>query len=273
MTPAYSTLVSDRRTLAADLAELGLPAGRDVLIHCSMRRIGHITGGPATLLNAVQDVVGPAATVVVPTQTAHNSTTSPFFQYATRGMDAAAVADFEATMEGFDPDRSPSYGMGAFAEHVRRQHGAVRSAHPQTSFAAIGPNAVALMAVHDLDSHLGERSPLAALYASNAVTLLLGVGYESCTTLHLAEYRLPRPVPTRPYTCYVNVDGKRVRCEFLAADLDDGPFLKLGAALDQEPYVASGRVGEATARIIPIRNTVDFAIGWMAHQSQPIFMN
>ncbi len=89
----------------------------------------------------------------------------------------------------------PSQRMGVLAEYVRCAPGAVRSDHPQTSFAALGPRARQLTDGHDLTCHLGERSPVGGLYAADGQILLLGLGYEACTALHLAEYRLPVPPP------------------------------------------------------------------------------
>jgi aminoglycoside 3-N-acetyltransferase len=119
------------------------------------------------------------------------------------------------------------------------------------------------MAVHDLDCHLGERSPLAALYWADAYLLLLGVGFESCTGLHLAEYRMKQPAAERAYTCFVMDRGRRVRLDFLAPEVDDGDFGELGTSLSREPSVRIGQVGGARAVVVPMRAAVDFAIGWM----------
>ncbi|MGN9777996.1 aminoglycoside N(3)-acetyltransferase [Micromonospora sp. H33] len=254
-----------RAGLAADLRALGLPIGATVLVHASLRRIGPVAGGPAALSTALREVLGAAGTVVVPTQTAGNSITSPAFRAATAGLTAREAAEMEARIPPFDPDRSPSQGMGALAEYVRRQPGAMRSRHPQTSFAALGPAAATLTTVHDLDCHLGERSPLGALYAADAHVLLLGVDYAVCTAFHLAEYRLARPAARRPYRCYIRDDaGRRVRRDFLALDLDDSDFPRIGAALDGRPEVRRGRVGAGTGRLLPMRTAVDFAGRWMS---------
>jgi aminoglycoside 3-N-acetyltransferase len=256
-------LIHDRWTLAADLTRLGLAAGRDVLVHASMRQIGRIEGGAAALAHAILDIIGPTATLVVPTQTAGNSTTSRAYRHATKGMDDAERAAYEESIAGFDPATSPSHDMGALAEYVRRHPDSVRSAHPQTSFAALGRSAAQMMAVHDLDSHLGERSPLAALYATDAQVLLLGVGYDVCIAFHLAEYRLPVPVARRAYTCFVMRDERRVRVDFEAEDIYDHDFGALGAALARTGEVRTGRVGDAVSAVVAIRPAVDFAIGWL----------
>jgi aminoglycoside 3-N-acetyltransferase len=249
--------------LRLGLQALGLRAGATVLIHCAMRRIGPLEKGPQTLLEAVLSVIGPGGTVVVPSGTANNSTTSPVFQAATEGMDAAQIAAFEAAMPGFDRRHTPSFGMGAFAEFVRTRPAAVRSCHPQTSFAAIGPLAGKLTVTHKLECHLGEESPLAALYAVDAVTLLIGVGYESCTTLHLAEYRRARPPAAAWHRCFVMADGRRQQHDFLAPKLDPACFTDLGADLDKTGLVTCATVGAAGSRLMPIRQSVDFAVQWM----------
>ena len=254
----------DRDRLAADLRMLGVRPARDLLIHCSLRTLGWIDGGAGALLHAVMDVAGPAATLVVPTQTTSNSLSSNAFLAATAGLGAAERARFIAHMPGFDPASTQSTGMGALAEYLRTRPAASRSSHPQVSFAALGPYARACTAVHDLDCHLGERSPLGWLYAADAAILLLGVGYSACTALHLAEYRLPGVPPLRRYHCFTTEAGTRVGHEFNDLDLDDSDFELLGAELDATPIVRRGQVGSAWCRLLPLRAAVDFACTWLA---------
>jgi aminoglycoside 3-N-acetyltransferase len=255
---------ADRARLRADLEALGLTPGRDLLVQCSMRRIGRIEGGAGTLAGALRDAAGPAATVVVPTQTATNSLLSRAFLHRTAGMSRAQVERLTAAMPGFDPASSASVGMGALAEHIRTRGGARRSGHPQTSFAAIGPRAAQYTRVHDLDCHLGERSPLGALYAADAEILLLGARYEDCTAFHLAEYRLAKPAPVRAYRCFVLAGGRRDTVDFLDIDFDDSDFGALGAALERAVPVRSAMVGHGLCRLVPVRAAVDFAVEWIA---------
>ncbi|XVV12649.1 aminoglycoside N(3)-acetyltransferase [Actinoplanes sp. CA-131856] len=252
-----------QRALTAQLRALGLAGGDVVLVHCSMRSAGPIAGGAAALAGAIRAAVGPGGTLVVPAQTPGNSVSSDAYRAATDGMTNEERRAYEDRMPGFDVRRTPSYGVGAFAEYVRRRPGALRSGHPQTSFSAWGRRARELMRVHDLDSHLGERSPLAALERANAKTLLLGVGYESCTALHLAEYRLRRPPIVRQYRCYELERGQRVRRDFHAPHLDAAPFTSIGLSLDDQPFTRKGTIGRAPARLLPIRAMVRFAVGWL----------
>jgi aminoglycoside 3-N-acetyltransferase len=255
---------ADRGRLARELAAAGVPTGCDVLVHCSLRALGPVAGGPATLLDAVRDVIGPGGTVVVPAQTSNNSTTSAYFRAATAGLDADQVREFEASMPGFDPATTPSYGVGTFAEYVRTHPEAVRSHHPQTSFAAVGPSASALMATHRLESHLGDESPLGALYTAGAWIVLLGVGFDRCTAFHLAEYRLPSP-PTRGYRCYVQAsDGSRQLCHFIGLDLDDSDFNQLGEWIATHTWMRSGPVGRTRATVLPLVHAVDGGVKWLS---------
>jgi aminoglycoside 3-N-acetyltransferase len=267
----------DRDQLAADLRALGLRRGQDLLIHCSLRQVGWVEGGAATLLSAILEVAGQEATLVVPTETTWNSLTSRAFRTATAGLDPEERARYVATMPGFDPVSTPSDGLGVFAEHVRTRPSACRSSHPQTSLAAIGPRAHACTSVHDLACHLGDRSPIGWLYAADAAILLLGVGYSACTAFHLAEYRLPGAPPLRSYHCFTMERGTRVEHEFTDIYLDDSDFELLGMALDSTagPERGSGLrrgyVGSAECRLVPFRLAVDFACSWlMIHRRKMI---
>ncbi|MCA2215729.1 aminoglycoside N(3)-acetyltransferase [Jidongwangia harbinensis] len=253
-----------RDELVADLTTLGVPRGGILLVHCSMRRIGWIDGGAATLLAAIREVSGPAGTVVVPAQTPNNSLTSPVYRAATAGMTDAERARYTDGMPGFDPDRTPSYGVGGLAEHVRSHPGALRSRHPQTSFAALGPAAAEVVRTHDLDCHLGERSPLGVLYRRRATILMLGVGTAKCTALHLAEYRLDGPAPTTEYSCFVMRDGRRALARFPARKLDDSDFGEAGDDLLRHSWAVTGRVGDAEAHLLPMVPAVDRAREWFA---------
>ncbi|MEU8130761.1 AAC(3) family N-acetyltransferase [Micromonospora sp. NPDC049049] len=254
----------DRLRLADDLRALGLRQGVCLLVHCGLRRMGPLEHGPATLAGALRDVLGPAGTLLVPTHNDGNSTTSRAHLAAVAGMGPEQRERYEAALPGWDRRTTPSQRMGALAEYVRCSPDAIRSDHPQTSFAALGARARQLTDGHDLTCHLGERSPIGGLYAADGQILLLGLGYEACTALHLAEYRLPAPPPERDYHCFRLIDGRRVRLDFRALDLDDRDFPQVGAALDETPLVRHGRVGRADARLLPARATVDFATAWFA---------
>ena len=260
------TKTLSRAEIRSDLSILGLPVGSIYLIHSSLRRVGPLADGPSTLAEALVDVLGPRSTIVVPTFTARNSTTTRRFRRLTAGMTPEQIATEEASIEGFDRSTTPAQDVGAFAEFIRRRPAAVRSDHPQTSFTALGPSATELTRDHALDCHLGERSPLAKLYTADAIVLLLGEGFdEVCTCFHLAEHRLPTPAPRRLFRCYVLEEGRRTLREFMAAEADDSDLGRLGVAMAAgSPFVHRGQVGRTTASWFPLRAAVDFAVDWMS---------
>jgi aminoglycoside 3-N-acetyltransferase len=250
-----------RDALVADLRALGLRAGETLLVHASLRRVGCDL---IALADAVLEVLGPEGTVVVPTATTDNSDTSRIHLARTAGMTDAQRQRYLDAMPAFDPERTPSTGMGAFAEHVRLSAGALRSRHPQMSFAALGSRAKVVIDGHAMDCHLGEESPLARMYDLDARILMLGTGYDTCTALHLAEYRYTASPPTRDYRCVIEQRGESRWWTYQDVVLDDRDFPALGAAFDRTPYVRRGHVGSADSRLLSLRRLVDFAAGWLA---------
>lgn len=248
--------------VAAQLHELGVRPGGVLLVHASMRSAG---GDAVNMAGALLRVLGPEGTLVAPAFTPENSDTSRSYLDRVRGLSGEARAVVRAAMPAFDPATSPAPTMGALAETVRLAPGALRSSHPQTSFAALGPAAAALLAGHRQDCHLGEGSPLARLYETDAQVLLLGTGFDRCTAFHLAEYRCPAP-PRRLYRCVVTSEAGRRWWEYEDVALDDSDFAALGDDFVRAcpGSVSTGRVGAARSHLFPLRTAVDFATGWLA---------
>jgi len=254
-----------RRDLVSDLRKLGVEPGQTLLVHASIRSIGLVDGGAAAVVGALREAVGRTGNVVVPTGTAENSVTSRAHKALIAQMTDDEVRAFRRSMPGFDKDATPST-TGALGEALRTVAGAERSAHPQSSFAAIGPQAGYLMADHRFDCHLGEYSPLAKLYKMKASILLLGVGYQACSAFHLAEYRYVASPPNTIYSCAVIMNGRRRWIAYMDVVLDDRDFGQIGKSLDDdiEAFVKKGNVGSALSRLIPMVQAVDHARDWMA---------
>lgn len=258
-----------RDSLVADLRALGVSPGQTLLVHASMRCLGPVQGGAAKVVAALRETIGPEGTLAVLTATPGNSDTSRLFRSRTAGLTSEQIAQYKAAMRPFDPATSPSEGMGKIAEEIRTTPGAVRSAHPQTSFAALGPMADKLTDGHALNCHLGESSPLARLYEVAASVLLLGVGYPACSAFHLAEYRYVPDPPTRRYRCVIVMAGRAAWHEYQDVVLDDSDLRDLGADFDRTGLAVRGRVGQADCRLTPIAAAVDFATEWLRRRRGP----
>ncbi|MCW2503868.1 MAG: Aminoglycoside N(3)-acetyltransferase [Actinomycetia bacterium] len=245
-----------RDSLAADLRALGVAPGEVLLVHSSLSSMGWIAGGAPAFAHALLDVLGRAGTLVVPAQTGENS--DP------RWWRAPPVPEewwpvIRAAMPGYDPAITPSRGMGAVPEVVRRWPGAIRSGHPQFSFAAVGSLAGPLMSVHDLECPFGERSPVAAMEAAGARILMVGVDFGQCTALHLAEARVPG-IPDEENGCAVlRPGGTSEWITYRAAIAHSADFAQVGAAFTETGGVLTGPVGSAAARLFSLPAVVAFA--------------
>ena len=248
--------------LVHDLVALGLARGLTLLVHASLRSIGWVDGGAATVVTALRRVLGPGGTLVAATPTEENSDTSRAHLSVVAGMSVRQVRDFRRGMPAFDRFKTPA-DTGRIAEAVRTAPDAIRSAHPQSSFAAIGPLARQLMRRHPVQCHLGEDSPLGKLYQVDAWVLMLGVGYQSCTALHLAEYRYAPDPPRRTYQCVIQYRGRPQWRKYSDVVLDDSDFCAVGDVLDKEVMQHRGYVGNAECRLMPLREVVDRATEWM----------
>lgn len=252
-----------RHELADSLRRIGLRAGDTLLVHASMRAIGWVCGGATQVVLALRDVVGDGGTVVAPAQTPDNRDPGRWTHYPAGTVPEEWWDAVREHLPAFDQDLSPSLGMGAIAERLRTWPGARRSAHPQTSFAAVGRLAGTLMAGHELESMLGERSPLARLEECGAKVLLLGVGFDRCTAFHLAEYRQECP-PMRENSCVVVKDGRRQWVTYRTVRVSDADFTELGRDFESRtPHVRTGMIGSAFSRLFGVAEAVEFATQWL----------
>ncbi|MEW6359678.1 MAG: AAC(3) family N-acetyltransferase [Planctomycetota bacterium] len=162
-----------REELKRDIRAMGLGPGDHVVVHSSLSKVGHIEGGPRTLLEAFLDVLSPEGTILVPTFT---------YSFSNR-----------PGTEPFDRRHSPGARTGVFSEAVRTYPNAFRSAHPTHSVAAVGGRAREFTDGHELISALGVGSPMHKAAEAGGYILLIGVTHNRNSSIHVGEVLADAP--------------------------------------------------------------------------------
>ena len=248
-------------SLVSDLHALGVNPGMSLLVHASFKSLGFVSGGAPAVILALEEALGSAGTLMMPTFTADISEPA---NWQHPPVPEAWWEILRATMPAYDPALTPTYYMGIIAETFRKQTGVLRSSNPDASFAAWGAHAHALLAEHALCPLFGEGSPVARLYEREGWVLLLGVGHDRNTSLHLAEARAAIPHRTIRLGSPMLVDGMRQWAPFDDIDWDDSDFPALGADFERESgLLRRGKVARAEALLMPQRALVDYGVAWL----------
>ncbi len=247
-----------RSSLTADLRAAGIMPGETVMVHSALSALGWVAGDSATVVAALLDAVAPGGTLVMPAQSGHLSDPA---QWRAPPVPADWIDAIRAEMPVYDAETTPTRGMGRIAEHFRTWPGTRRSAHPNCSFTANGPDAEAILAAHRLESPVGEGSPLTRLYECDATILMLGVDFDSCTMLHLAEVRAWPDRPEKTEGAPVLIDGVRHWVTYQAPPTGESDhFIALEPLLREAGLLRVVKVGSAEAKLIGARQLTDFAV-------------
>jgi aminoglycoside 3-N-acetyltransferase len=228
-----------RGEVIGHLRALGVRKGGVLLVHTSFRATRPVEGGPLGLIGALRDAIGPDGTLVMPSWS-------------------------EDDDRPFDPMTSPaSPSLGVVADTFWRLPGVLRSNHFHT-FAAAGPEASGITSDPlPLPPHIPE-SPVGRVHDLDGQVLLLGVGHDADTTLHLAE--LVAGVPYRvPRYCTVLQGGRPVRIDYGENDHCCTRFALADEWLRARGLQSEGRVGHAHSRLARARDIVGVALEHLAH--------
>lgn len=239
----------------------GLGPGQAVIVHASLSSLGYVCGGAQTVIEALIACVGPEGTLMMPTQSWKNLDPEDGVHWE---VPPELWQDIRDNWPAYDPATTPTNTMGAVAELFRRWPGAVRSPHPARSVAAWGRHAQYLAGEHDLSNIFGDGSPLGRLYDLDGKVLLIGVGHDKNTSLHLADARAEYPGKhTVTEHSAIMEDGRRVWKAYETLYVDSADFEQLGADFEAAGAVKAVPLGSAEIRLMSQRELVDFAVGWI----------
>jgi aminoglycoside N3'-acetyltransferase len=232
--------------LASEMRLLGINPGEMLYVHTSLKSIGWLENGPATLTEALLDVLGPDGTLAVPTHTLSFS------------VKAA---------EAYRADRTQSV-LGTYPNALWRTPGALRSGHASHSSAALGRQAVFLTEDHDPHNALGYNSPLHRLYRSGGKVLLVGVTHKSNTLLHLAESIAGMPYVHLPYDATWGSDVQSERSDGTIETFTQSEYPGCSSRFDliegflcRDGLVRYGKLGGANTQLVDAAGLIDTAIG------------
>lgn len=233
--------------IAADLDALGGVRGRVVMVHASLRAIGTVDGGASGVVQAIRAALGPDGTMMM--------------------MIAANDGEpFDSLSTPADPEN------GVLAEVFRTHHGVVVNDHPACRFAAVGPDAAALLEPQPLHDYYGHGTPLERLWEMGGAVLRLGSDVDTVTLTHYAEYLAAVPAKRRVERRYVLAGAG----EIVASSLDDSGGIADWEAGDyfsqilidfvDQDRASVGPVGGCTAELLDAREFVAFATDWMERE-------
>jgi aminoglycoside N3'-acetyltransferase len=223
-----SSSVSD---LTAQLGALGVDRGGVLLVHMSYRAVRPVDSGPEGVIDALLAAVGETGTVVMPSWTDNDDVV-------------------------FDPlvARANS-DLGVTPNIFWRRPGTRRGNHP-FAFAALGQKAATITAdplplpPHRLESAVGRVLEL------DGQILLLGVGHDSNTTIHLAEALSGVPYGVPKHITVLD-DGRPLRIDYLENDHCCQRFVLADEWLRSRGLQREGPVGNARARLVRSRDVVE----------------
>ncbi len=250
-----------KQDILSALSEVGVCNGQTIMVHTSLSSLGFVCGGAQVIIEALLETVGTEGTIMMPTQSWKN-------------LDPATGVHWEEpenwwplireNWPAYNKDITPTNTMGTVAEMFRKWPGTLRSDHPARSVAAWGKHAEYLTSAHDLSNIFGDGSPIGKLYEQDGLVLLIGVGYDKNTSLHLADVRANYPSKHNSTEhSAVLEDGKRVWKQYETLFVDGEDFNEIGAAFENTCSVRKVALGNGTITLMKQRELVDFAVTWI----------
>lgn len=263
-----------KRQLVTEIRKLGISEGQTIMLHASVKSIGHIVGGPQIILEALFEILTSHGTLMMLVAWEDNpyNIFGVSFQDDIDKWPEEKRQRFYDTCPTFDPEHSRSdiRKMGILTEYLRTYPGSIRSRHP-LGYAAVGKLAHSVLKDQKWQYREGSGSPLEKLCDVGGKVFLLGAPTETVTLLHLAENLADIPhKKTLRYKMPIIQNGARVWKDFEEYDFINGivpwPEDYFKSIVDE--YIEKGNgvqgtVGMAKCHLFDAKDLSNFAVNWM----------
>lgn len=232
------------------LRKLGLRKGDVIIVHSSLSSFGFVDGGAEAVIDALLETVGETGTVVMPTY----STNRRKVRRSKREVVLGVTWKYRITP--YDPKRTPCW-TGAIPEAFRKRSNAMRSLNPTHSIAAIGAKAKEIVdaAKESADNGFKKVSEL------NGYVLLIGVGLDVCSAMHLAEEEAQLPkhllAKIQPPQELIVKYGKDLG--WPKWDIGFGPypdFAKMEEPCRKHGIMKTAKIGKSKVKILKLRELI-----------------
>jgi aminoglycoside 3-N-acetyltransferase len=232
-----------RNDLVNDLKNnCGLKAGDVLIVHSSLKSLGPVAGGPQTVIAALQDVLTPEGTLLM-----------PLF---------SKIADDRVFRMASTPSRT-----GLITETFRTTAGVLRSRNPTHSVGAWGKRAAEFIADHEKTSALGADSPFHKAAKAGADVLMIGTTLTTTSLVHVAEAIVRVPYLGKwGYTGWdltltlIDFDGSEMVFPPKDAPAHSSQFTKVQDELERRGHLLHCKLGQADSLKFSGVESLDIAV-------------
>ncbi|OYS21910.1 AAC(3) family N-acetyltransferase [Lactobacillus taiwanensis] len=261
MTQDIITTITTKDDFEKALIAANISSTDKVIVHTALSKFYYVPGGPESLVQALKGVIT-QGTIMMPSEVSTNCDPASWEYPPVRKDLIQVVRD---NMPPYNPDTSPSEGLGITPEYFRKLPDVVRSPHPYLPIAIWGKDKDKIAKKQPLDLPYGINSPLDYLYQNNGKILFLGTNYETCTMLHYAESIIERKTETYTAATGTDPDGKTIWTNYQNIDMDIyDDFNDLGLAFEthNSSEFIQVNLNNGFIKAINVKPLVDFAKTW-----------
>ena len=202
-----------------------LTYGKDLFVHSSLSSFGIFDCQPIEIINLIQKLIGPDATLI---------------------MSAATTEQFSKN-KIFKMDLPPETGI--LSRTLLTMEGSHRSRVPMASVTAIGVRSK-LYCV-EYNSLLDTCSPFITLKKNDGDIMLFGVGYDKCTLYHLSEERIQSS-----YNFYKTFDGHFIDKDGQTSKICQTYFVRKDRTLKKTAGKTLSSFDKTDARVQKLHNGI-----------------